>query len=103
MPKVQVGIFQPIVDLAGMGKAPVHVEMELNEKATVRDLIGCLKDLCGESFEEVVLDKKRGTPTEYVNVFINGRDVRHLAGLDTKLNDGDTVIFMAPLSGGREY
>lgn len=36
----------------------------------------------------------------FVKVFVRSNDVRDLGGLDTPLNDGDTVAFVASVAGG---
>src|SRR3989304_7783996 len=37
----------------------------------------------------------------HVNVFLNGRDIRHLSGLETRV-DGDAELFIfPPLAGGQ--
>jgi molybdopterin converting factor small subunit len=33
-------------------------------------------------------------------VLKNGNHVKHLSGLDTKLDDGDTVVLIPPVGGG---
>lgn len=35
-----------------------------------------------------------------VNVLVNGRDVAHIDGLETVLEDGDTVSIFPPVAGG---
>ncbi|HKL29167.1 MAG TPA: ubiquitin-like small modifier protein 1 [Natrialbaceae archaeon] len=35
-----------------------------------------------------------------VNVLVNGRDVAHIDGTDTVLEDGDTVSIFPPVAGG---
>jgi len=48
------------------------------------------------------LSKKliEGIDAGYLNILINGRNVRFLQGQDTKLRDGDTVAFLPPVGGG---
>jgi MoaD family protein len=36
----------------------------------------------------------------WVGVFLNGRNIRGLQGLDTPLNDGDKLNIVPPISGG---
>ncbi|MGH8277941.1 MAG: MoaD/ThiS family protein [Gammaproteobacteria bacterium] len=36
----------------------------------------------------------------FVKAFVHSSDVRDLDGLDTMLNDGDTVAFVASVAGG---
>jgi MoaD family protein len=42
----------------------------------------------------------KGLAAGYLNVLINGRNIRFLQGNDTPLNDGDTVAFLPPVGGG---
>ncbi len=37
---------------------------------------------------------------DHLGVFLNGRNVAHLQGLATPLQDGDTLTFFSPISGG---
>ena len=41
-----------------------------------------------------------GLDAGYLNVLINGRNVRFLQGNETPLHDGDTVAFLPPVGGG---
>lgn len=36
----------------------------------------------------------------WVGVFVNGRNMRQLDGLDTRLVDGDVIKLVPPISGG---
>ncbi len=36
----------------------------------------------------------------WVGVFLNGRNVQSLQGLETQLTDGDVLTVLSPLSGG---
>jgi sulfur-carrier protein len=42
-----------------------------------------------------------GDLNRYVNVYLNDEDVRVLDGLETAVADGDTVIIMPAMAGGR--
>lgn len=41
-----------------------------------------------------------GQPHRFVNVFVNGEDVRLLGGVDTPVGDGDEVIIVPAVAGG---
>jgi MoaD family protein len=41
-----------------------------------------------------------GRPRRYVSVFLNDEDVRHLAGLDTPVHDGDELTIVPAIAGG---
>ncbi len=41
-----------------------------------------------------------GELRRFVNVFVNGDDVRFMSGLDTAINDGDEVSIVPQMAGG---
>ena len=41
-----------------------------------------------------------GELNRYVNVYLNDEDVRVLDGLDTAVNDNDTVVILPAMAGG---
>ena len=41
-----------------------------------------------------------GTLSTFVNVYVNGDDIRHRDGLDTPVVDGDVVILLPAMAGG---
>jgi sulfur-carrier protein len=41
-----------------------------------------------------------GELNRYVNVYLNDEDVRVLQGLETSVNDGDTVVILPAMAGG---
>ncbi len=42
-----------------------------------------------------------GALNRYVNVYLNDEDVRVLSGLDTPVADGDTLVILPAMAGGR--
>lgn len=76
------------------GKKAVEVQ-----SASIADAI---QALCREypAVGERVLDET-GRPRRFVNVYLNGEDVRLLGGQDTPLSDGDEVIIAPAVAGGR--
>jgi adenylyltransferase/sulfurtransferase len=36
----------------------------------------------------------------FVNLFLGDEDVRHMKGVDTPLNDGDTLLIIPSIAGG---
>jgi molybdopterin synthase sulfur carrier subunit len=73
------------------------VERELPDDATVetilRDLESEHEDLTGRLIES-------GEIRPEVNVLKNGREVLHLDGIDTAIEDGDTISIFPPVAGG---
>jgi molybdopterin synthase sulfur carrier subunit len=42
-----------------------------------------------------------GQLNRYVNVYLNDEDVRVLDGLDTAVSEGDTLVILPAMAGGR--
>ena len=42
-----------------------------------------------------------GDLNRYVNVYLNDEDVRVLDGLDTSVGEGDTLVILPAMAGGR--
>jgi molybdopterin converting factor small subunit len=47
--------------------------------------------------ERVTVD---GRLSEFINVYLNDRDVRYLDGPDTPVAEGDTIILLPAMAGG---
>jgi molybdopterin synthase sulfur carrier subunit len=47
------------------------------------------------------LFSEEGELNRYVNVYLNDEDVRVLDGLDTPVGDGDTLVILPAMAGGR--
>lgn len=60
-----------------------------------------IRSLCTEypGVGERVLDEQ-GQPRRFVNLYVNGEDVRLLQGTQTSLSDGDEVIIAPAVAGG---
>jgi len=50
---------------------------------------------------EAQLFGPEGDLNRYVNVYLNDEDVRVLDGLETAVSDGDTVVILPAMAGGR--
>lgn len=69
-------------------KAGTHkLVVELPEGSTVRDLL----NLVPEAVVREVVEGDRIKPP--ADILVNGRSIQLLEGLDTRLRDGDTVVF----------
>jgi molybdopterin synthase sulfur carrier subunit len=51
-------------------------------------------------FKERLLDEN-GDLRYFVNIYLNGEDVRFLRGLDTSTNSGDEVSIVPAVAGGK--
>ena len=64
---------------------------ELDDVATVADVIEKSRVKCGEKFEEL---------TRVAAIAVNGVLVNHKRGMKTALDDGDIVSFVKASAGG---
>ncbi|ELZ82764.1 molybdopterin converting factor subunit 1 [Haloferax elongans ATCC BAA-1513] len=78
-----------------VGQKTLHWQVE--DGATVGDVLHALESeydgLTGSLLEG-------GEIRPHVNVLKNGREVVHLDGLETALDEGDTVSVFPPVAGG---
>lgn len=65
---------------------------------TIRDLLTKLVSEYGEEFERRLLHE--GQVRRFVNIYVNGEDIRYLSGLDTEINDADEISILPAVSGG---
>jgi sulfur-carrier protein len=50
---------------------------------------------------ESQLFSEDGELNRYVNVYVNDEDVRVLEGLETSVSEGDTIVILPAMAGGR--
>ncbi len=72
--------------------------LELIEGSTVNDLLSILVER-HPSLSNLVYDYE-GVFRKYLEVAVNQTDIIGLNGLETALNEGDTVLIMPPIGGG---
>jgi molybdopterin converting factor small subunit len=78
---------------ATAGQKQVHVEGR-TVREVVDGLVAAYPPLSAQ-----LLDGE-GALNRFVNVFLNDTDVRHLAGLDTPVEDRDSVVLLPAMAGG---
>ena len=71
--------------------------LELGD-TTVKVVLDNLIGQFGEEFERRMLDN--GELRRFVNLYVNGEDVRHEEGLATKITDADEISILPAVSGG---
>lgn len=73
------------------------IEREFEDEATVGEVLAALEaefdELEGQLFEN-------GDLRSHINVLKNGREVQHIDGADTGVEDGDTLSVFPPVAGG---
>jgi MoaD family protein len=49
------------------------------------------------------LYNEQNTLRNFVNVYVNDQDIRHLDGLGTPLKDGDNIMIVPSIAGGKTW
>lgn len=75
-------------------------QIELEENASLSDLLNKLARVHGEAFRKEVYEPGMKDVKMGFSVTVNGLLMGQLVGVDTKLADGDNVILMSLMSGG---
>ncbi len=95
MPHIHIEIYGHYADLAGASKFEVETQ-----PGTVGGLVAEMKRAWPRGFVEAVLDEEGKEFNLGVLVMVNSSPVYHLQGMDTRLEEGDKVIFLPPMAGG---
>jgi len=75
-------------------------EVEIEEEASVADLLNVLLEKYGEPFRKAIYEPKgKDVKTNYI-ITVNGYLLNQLNGIQTKLKQGDHVILLPVVSGG---
>jgi len=93
--RVSVRLFTTLRELVGKRR----VELQLPNGATVQTLLDRLSELYGHSFTSYIYDEE-GKLRNYLQLLLNGENIRNLGGLQTRLKEGDTLIILPPAGGG---
>jgi sulfur-carrier protein len=91
MPSATVKI-PPVLRPQTGGEAAVSAD-----GSTVGDVLGSLVDAHPGTRDQLF---SNGELNRYVNVYLNDEDVRVLDGLETAVDDGDTVVILPAMAGG---
>ena len=75
---------------------PFPLRIDVPAGTRVRDLIS----LISQTHPKLLSELSQGLSKGYINILVDGRNVRFLAGLDTELEDGTSVAFIPPVGGG---
>ncbi|MHA1264919.1 MAG: MoaD/ThiS family protein [Candidatus Helarchaeota archaeon] len=94
MPKVKCIFFSALYDITQVKK------LELDTKGTISDALNVLFQKYGTPLKKRIVDEKTGKIKRYIIIAVNRKDIRHIAGLDTPLNEGDEISILPAAAGG---
>jgi molybdopterin synthase sulfur carrier subunit len=89
-----VKAYATLRDILGTSK----FEFSLVQPITAREVLQRLATDC-PPFGSKLWDAN-GKLTGLITVFVNGRAIQYLQGLDTPVTDGDTISLFPPVGGG---
>jgi len=92
MGKVKITFYGALAKIVGEKTTDV-------ESSTLKEAINALTAKYGERLKDKIYDEK-GKLARFINIYVNGKDIRFLNHLDTQLNDEDTVSIIPAVGGG---
>ena len=93
MPKVRAIFFSVLRNITNTKELLIDVGTNVGEV-----LEECSKKF-GKKFEDAIYDEN-GNLKKYINVSVNGKDIRHKKGLETNLEEGDELALLPSVAGG---
>ncbi len=73
------------------------IEIDLNENSTILQL---LEEICKKyKIREKLFDKDNNL-RDQITILKNGREIKFLSGLETKLENGNEISIFPPVHGG---
>ncbi len=95
--KIKVRYFTTLRELA---KAPEE-RIRLKAGSTLVNLLDKIVLKYGEEASEYLYDKASGKVDPSIQFLVNGKSIRDLHGVITKLKDNDVVAIVPPIGGGQ--
>ena len=92
---MKVRYFTTLRELAGSSEE----ELELEANASLAKLIARVADKHGKAARDYLYHDDKVDPSIYL--LVNGKNAKVLSGLDTKLEEGDSVAIVPPIGGGQ--
>jgi len=90
-----------------MASVKVKVSTAILEKWTeidieadhVEEALKMIMERYGEKMKGRIFDEE-GKLNKFLDIYVNGRNINFLNGLDTELRDGDSITVLRVVSGG---
>jgi MoaD family protein len=67
--------------------------------SVLKEVLDMLAEKYGEPFKDRIYDEK-GKVRRFINIYVNGKDIRFLNHLNTRLKENDMVSIIPAVGGG---
>jgi molybdopterin synthase sulfur carrier subunit len=94
LPKVKFLFFSILQDLTKTNR------IEIDTDGNVNAALDKIFEIYGDIFKNRIIDQNSGNIKQYIIVAVNRKDIRHLNGLETELNDNDEISILPAAAGG---
>ena len=84
--------------LRNLSNGERSVNIELDENSTIIDSINKLNDIYSGISAKII--DENNSLHNFVNIFMDGEDVRYMQGVDTKLIQGSEISIVPAVAGG---
>ena len=84
--------------LRNLSNGERSVNIELDENSTILDSINKLNDIYSGISAKII--DENNSLHNFVNIFMDGEDVRYIQGVDTKLIPGSEISIVPAVAGG---
>ena len=84
--------------LRNLSNGERSVNIELDENSTIIDSINKLNDIYSGISAKII--DENNSLHNFVNIFMDGEDVRYMQGVDTKLIPGSEISIVPAVAGG---
>ena len=95
MMKIKIIFWSLLTDITEVEEITIPIEDGSDVETILKQLV--LK--FGAKFEEIVFKDSKDL-SKYVLITINGKDIRSLNGLETKIQYNDEISFIPAIAGG---
>ncbi|MFX1481259.1 MAG: MoaD/ThiS family protein [Promethearchaeota archaeon] len=92
---VEVLYFAELKDITGKEKEQFNLQ-----RNHLKNLIDLLIEKYGNKIRNLIWDEKNQNLRDIISVIINNQSIHEKSSLTINLNDGDTIAFLIPVSGG---
>lgn len=77
-----------------------EIKIELQRETTIIQVLESLFDQYESLREEIFTEENE--PKKWIQILKNGRNIKFLDGIQTKISDGDVIALFPPVAGGEK-